>query len=349
MVSDLKPSVAVVILNWNGQKYLEKFLPSVLAHSAEASLVVADNASTDNSICFLQTHYPSVRLIQFLANHGFCEGYNKALSQIEADYFVLLNSDIEVTPNWLEHIIRLMEADPRIAACQPKIKSFSRKNFFEYAGAGGGFLDFLGYPFCRGRLFETIEEDQGQYTDVMPVFWASGACMFVRASAFRDAGGLEPAFFAHMEEIDLCWRLQRMGYTIMYCGQSEVFHVGGGTLHKSNPHKTFLNFRNGLAMLYKNTKPDQIYSILTIRIILDWIAAFKFLAGGDFKDMQAVFAAHQAVWKRRRYWQEQKKKLVFTNQKLTGIYSRSIVWDYFIKRKKHYAQLNIPDRTSLPA
>ena len=349
MVSDLKPTVAVVILNWNGRKYLEQFLPSVLTYSAGASLVVADNASTDDSISFLQANYPSVSIIPFAENYGFCEGYNKALRQIKADYFVLLNSDIEVTPHWLEPLLSLMEADPGIAACQPKIKSFFRRNLFEYAGAGGGFIDYLGYPFCRGRLFETIEEDTGQYNDTLPVFWATGACMFVRAKAYQEAGGLEPTFFAHMEEIDLCWRLQRRGYSIMYCGASEVYHVGGGTLPKSSARKTYLNFRNGLAMLYKNTAPDQTAKILTIRIILDWVAAFKFLASGDFKDMQAVFAAHGAVWRSRKYFQKQKKKLSFTERKLNGRYNRSIVLDYFIRRKKIFAALHIPNGTSLPA
>jgi len=349
LVSDLKPTVAVVILNWNGRKFLEQFLPSVLAYSAGASLVVADNASTDDSISFLRIHYPSVNIIQLTENYGFCEGYNKALFQLKADYFVLLNSDIEVTPYWLEPIIFLMEADSGIAACQPKIKSYYRKNFFEYAGAGGGYLDFLGYPFCRGRLFETVEEDIGQYNNNVPVFWATGACMFVRANAYREAGGLEPSFFAHMEEIDLCWRLQRLGYTIMYCGHSEVYHVGGGTLPKSNPHKTYLNFRNGLAMLYKNTAPAQVIKILTFRILLDWVAALKFLAGGDYKDIQAVFAAHKAVWHNRKYLQKQKKKLPFTEKKLNGLYNGSIVLDYFIRRKKTFRALNIPDGTSLPA
>ena len=349
MVSDLKPTVAVVILNWNGRKYLEQFLPSVQEHSAGALLVVADNASTDDSVSFLRAHYPLVRILPFSENHGFCEGYNKALLQIKADYFVLLNSDMEVTPHWLEPVISLMEADQGIAACQPKIKSFYRKSFFEYAGAGGGFIDFLGYPFCRGRLFETIEEDQGQYNDTVPVFWATGACMFVRAKAYREAGGLEPAFFAHMEEIDLCWRLQRMGYTIMYCGRSEVYHVGGGTLPKSSPRKTYLNFRNGLAMLYKNTAPNQAFKIISIRILLDWIAALKFFAGGDYKDMQAVFEAHHAVWRNRKYWQEQKRKLSFTERKLKRLYNGSIVLDYFIRRKKTFRSLHVPNSASLPA
>jgi len=349
LVSDLKPTVAVVILNWNGRKYLEQFLPSVLAYSAGAELIVADNASTDDSISFLRAHYPAVRIIKFSENYGFCEGYNKALFQIKADYFVLLNSDIEVTPHWLEPIIALMETNPGIAACQPKIKSFYRRNFFEYAGAGGGYLDFLGYPFCRGRLFETLEEDKGQYNDVVPVFWATGACMFVRAKAYQEAGGLEPAFFAHMEEIDLCWRLQRMGYTIMYCGHSEVYHVGGGTLPKSNPRKTYLNFRNGLAMLYKNIPPAQVIEIFFIRIILDWVAALKFLANGDYKDAQAVFIAHRDVWQNRKYLQAQKRKLSFSEKKLKGFYHRSIVLDYFINRKTTFRALNIPDCTSLPA
>lgn len=310
---------------------------------------MADNASTDDSVAFLTENFPSVGIIQHQQNLGFCDGYNKALAQVKADYFILLNSDVAVTPDWTKPLISLLQTNKHIAACQPKIKSFSDPNFFEYAGAGGGFIDFLGYPFCRGRLFETLEEDTGQYNDTVPVFWATGACLFVRAAAFREVGGLEPAFFAHMEEIDLCWRLQNSGYKIMYCGSSEVYHVGGGTLHKSNPRKTYLNFRNGLALLYKNLPAAGLTKIIVLRILLDWVAALKFLINGDWRDAQAVFKAHQDVWQARKYWQKRRSLVLSRNLNAVGIYERSIVWDYFIKNRKVFGQLKIPDSAALPA
>jgi GT2 family glycosyltransferase len=272
------------------------------------------------------------------------------LQQIATDYFVLLNSDVEVTPDWLQPVISLLESDKTIAACQPKIKSYYQRTKFEYAGAGGGFIDFLGYPFCRGRVFEAVEEDYGQYNDVVPVFWATGACLVIRAAAYEQAQGLEPAFFAHMEEIDLCWRLQLLGYKIMYHGQSEIYHVGGGTLPKTNPRKTYLNFRNGLALLYKNVAPQKRRQILATRVVLDWIAALKFLTDGQPKDAAAVFRAHCHVWQHRKYWQSRRhlaQNTSLINQKL--ILRKSIVWEYFIKRRKTYAELNIPNRAALPA
>jgi GT2 family glycosyltransferase len=319
-----------------------------MAHSGACRIVVADNASQDDSVTFIRQHYPSVELIEHAQNLGFCEGYNQALRQIEAQFYVLLNSDVEVTPNWTEPVLALLAANPRIAACQPKIKSYEHRSCFEYAGAGGGFIDHLGYPFCRGRLFESLEEDLGQYDDISPVFWATGACMFLRASAFHQAGGLEPAFFAHMEEIDLCWRLQKLGYQVMYCGQSEVYHVGGGTLPKSNARKTFLNFRNGFAMLYKNIAPAQFYKVIPLRVLLDWIAAIKFMTDGDLKSAAAVFKAHADCWHHRRYWRTKRQQRA-SPQPLTGIYPGSVVWDYFIKGKKHFRELEIPDRAALPA
>ena len=237
--------VAVVILNWNGKKYLEQFLPSLIEHTgSDAEIVVADNASTDDSLSFLKTNFPSIRVIQNTTNGGFARGYNLALKQVEADYYVLLNSDIEVTANWLKPVISMMEQDEKIGACQPKIRSFHHRNSFEYAGAAGGYIDEYGYPFCRGRLFLTIEEDNGQYDDTVEISWASGACMFVRSRLFHQLGGLDDDFFAHMEEIDFCWRLHNYGYRVMYCPGSTVYHIGGGTLPKASWRKTYFNFRN---------------------------------------------------------------------------------------------------------
>ncbi|MDQ3290267.1 MAG: glycosyltransferase family 2 protein [Bacteroidota bacterium] len=336
------PIVAIVILNWNGQKFLEQFLPSVVNYSAGHLIYVVDNYSTDSSLLFLQENYPGVKIIQHQQNLGFCEGYNQGLRQIEADYYVLLNSDVEVTPNWLLPLITLMESDTTIAACQPKLKSFFQRNYFEYAGAGGGLLDHFGYPFCRGRLFNSLEKDEDQYNDSVPVFWATGACMFVRATAYHQTGGLEPAFFAHMEEIDLCWRFQNKGYKVMYCGQSEVYHVGGGTLPSSNPRKTFLNFRNGLALLYKNFPTNGFYFILFTRLILDWVASFKFLLSGQPADSLAVLKAHWAVWQNRSYWQEKRKEQTKqSDTHLQGWFKGSIVWSYFILGKKTYRNLKL--------
>ncbi|GEO06768.1 glycosyl transferase [Adhaeribacter aerolatus] len=350
MVSDSAARVAIVILNWNGQKFLQKFLPVVIAYSPGCQVVVADNASSDDSVLFLQKEFPAVKLILHSENYGFCEGYNRALGQVNAEYYVLLNSDVEVTPNWLDPIISLLDSDARIAACQPKIKSYYKRNCFEYAGAAGGLIDYLGYPFCRGRLFETIEEDKGQYNDVRPIFWATGACLFIRATAYWEAQGLEPAFFAHMEEIDLCWRLQLMGYKIMYCGHSEIFHVGGGTLPKNSPRKTYLNFRNGLALLYKNIGPENLYKILITRIVLDWVAAFKFLITGFRHDALAVLRAHWHLWQNRKYWQ--KRRAQIQHQAVISpelIYPKSLVGEYFLNGIKTYPQLNIPNRAALPA
>ncbi|QNF35907.1 glycosyltransferase family 2 protein [Adhaeribacter swui] len=330
----------MVILNWNGQKFLAQFLPSVIKYSDGCAIYVVDNQSTDNSLLFLKEHFPEIKLIVHPQNLGFCAGYNEALRQIKVDYYVLLNSDVEVTSGWVTPVISLMEAQPAIAACQPKIKSYYQPTFFEYAGAGGGLLDRYGYPFCRGRLFQTLEEDHNQYNDVVPVFWASGACLFVRATAYQQTDGLETAFFAHMEEIDLCWRLQNIGYQVMYCGQSTVFHVGGGTLPATNPRKTFLNFRNGLALLYKNLGSSNFYLILMARLLLDWIAALKFLLGGQPADFRAVLKAHWAVWQNRKYWQQKRAEQKQTKAKnLSGYYKGSIVWDYFVRQKRSYPEL----------
>lgn len=335
-------TVAVVILNYNGKPYLEKFLPSVVQHSRESQVFVADNASADGSVAYVQTHFPGVRLIQLDANYGFTTGYNKALQQVTADYYLLLNSDVEVTPGWLAPLLALMESDVRIAACQPKIKSYYRKTFFEYAGAGGGMLDKYGYPFCRGRLFDTIEEDQGQYDDTTEVFWATGACLMVRAKTYWQTGGLDDYFFAHMEEIDLCWRMQQAGYRIMYCGASTVYHVGGGTLPRSNPRKTFLNFQNGLLVLYKNLPPEQLWQTLLVRLVLDGLAALRFLLAGSGRDCMAVFQAHLAFYRNFGRFAQQRKTAARTSGQFTGklLYRRSIVYAYFMRRKKTFGELD---------
>jgi GT2 family glycosyltransferase len=332
--------LAIVILNFNGQHFLEKFLPQVIRYSAPAQIVVADNGSTDDSVNWLQQYFPEVVVIKLEKNEGFCQGYNLALQRIQADYYVLLNSDVEVTPGWTEPIVRLMESQPDVGACQPKILSFYQRTHFEYAGAAGGWLDKWGYPFCRGRIFEVTEEDKGQYNDTADIFWATGACMFVRAGIYHQLGGLDSDFFAHMEEIDLCWRMQNAGYRIVYCSESKVYHVGGGTLPKSNPKKTFLNFRNGLALLYKNLPENRLYRTLFIRMVLDGIAAVKFLVGGNLRDFLAVIRAHFSFYATWKNWKEKRSVHRKTSWlPLRGLYARSIVFDYYVWRRKTFQQL----------
>ncbi len=273
--------VAVVILNWNGSELLKQFLPSVIKNSndSDVRIIIADNGSTDDSIAVLKSYFPEVEILDLETNYGFAKGYNVALSQIEADYFVILNSDVEVTENWIEQCIQRMEQDIKVSAVQPKVLSFDRKDEFEYAGATGGFIDKFGYPFCRGRILNVCEKDEGQYNSPSEIFWGTGACMFVRAETFKKAGGFDEDFWAHMEEIDLCWRLKNQGYTIWYEPQSTVYHLGGGTLSYDSPKKLFLNFRNNLWMLYKNLPKNKFYSILFMRMILDGVASVKFLVG----------------------------------------------------------------------
>lgn len=331
-------NIAVVILNYNGKQFLSDFLPSVITHSQGASIYVADNASTDDSVPFLQNHYPSISLIQLPQNGGYAKGYNDALKQIKADYYVLLNSDVEVSENWLEPVITLMESDASIAACQPKIRAFHQKASFEYAGAAGGFIDYLGYPYCRGRMFDTLEEDLGQYNDNREVFWATGACMFVKAPIFHELGGFDEDFFAHMEEIDLCWRMKHKGYRVYTCGESTVYHVGGGTLHKSNPRKTFLNFRNGLAMLYKNHPDKGLVATILTRLILDGIAGVKFVLSGNIQDCIAILKAHFNFYGNISNWRNKRNAIIKTKA-VSMIYPKSIVWEYFGKGKKKSSEL----------
>lgn len=339
--------VAVVILNWNGVKFLEKFLPSVLSCNASfAEVIIADNASTDNSIAFLKSNYPQLRIIQNTINGGFAKGYNDALKSVEAEYYVLLNSDVEVTPGWIDAIIDLMDADHSIAACQPKIKAFGNKKLFEYAGAAGGFIDKYGYPFCRGRILDTLEEDKGQYDDVREIFWATGACLFVRAECYNKVNGLDEDFFAHMEEIDLCWRLKNLGYKIMYCPNSLVYHVGGGTLNKTSSKKTYLNFRNNLILLCKNHPSQLLFFKICIRMILDGVAALKFLFSGQFSHFWAVWAAHKSFYGSLGKTLEKRKALKqqITSYTTTAVYLHSIVADYYIRRKRTFKEIDLKDR-----
>jgi GT2 family glycosyltransferase len=339
----LTPRVAIVILNWNGSHFLEKFLPGVLASTyATKEVVVADNASTDDSIAMLQTGFPQVRILSLQQNYGFAQGYNEALQQVQADYYVLLNSDVEVEPGWIEPIIELMEANLQVAACQPKILMESNHSRFEFAGASGGWIDSLGYPFARGRIFELSppEDDAGQYDDAVPIFWASGAAMFVRAAVYHACGGLDGYFFAHMEEIDLCWRMQRAGYTIMVCPQSVVYHVGGGTLPKGNPRKVYLNFRNNLIMLWKNLPAVQLIWKLPLKFGLDAIAAWKSLLGGNWGYFIAVAKAH-AGFMRWVLLEPNPHAALRSADKVTlqGYFSGSVVWAYFIKGKKKFSEI----------
>ena len=330
-------STAVVILNWNGRNYLEKFLPALLTHTKDASIFVADNASEDDSVFFLENNFPEVNIIKNAQNYGFAGGYNEALKKIHTKYYVLLNSDIEVTDNWLAPIISELEKDEKIVACQPKILDYNKKNYFEYAGASGGYIDFLGFPFCRGRIFNHTEEDKNQYDDVAEVFWATGACLIIRSNIFWELGGLDSDFFAHMEEIDFCWRLHNNGYKVVVIPQSKVYHVGGGTLPKKSSQKTYLNYRNNYLLLYKNLPKKSVMYILTIRLFLDWIAALKFFMEGNFKDAFAVFKAQLHTYFSFRKHKHKRSKNIFFSKK--HIYKKSIVFDYFIVKKKTFSQI----------
>jgi GT2 family glycosyltransferase len=333
--------VAVVILNWNGMKMLEQFLPSVIAHSSNATIYVIDNASTDQSVKLVKEHFPSVHIIVNEENNGYSSGYNAGLKHIDAAYYVLLNSDVEVKPNWLEPIIKMMDEDRSIAACQPKILSYHDKSMFEYAGAAGGFIDKDGFMFCRGRIFNQFEKDEGQYDGVKEIFWASGACLFIRADLFHQIGGLDDDFFAHMEEIDLCWRLKNQGYRILFNSESVVYHVGGGTLSKNNPIKTYLNFRNNLYLLTKNYVESNFALKLFYRLILDGLAAFKFLLDGHPDHSWAILKAHFSFYKNfnRFYKKRRQSKLSESSYNPVGEFKRSIVFYYFVKRVRIFSKL----------
>lgn len=285
-------NLAIVILNWNGKNWLEKFLPNVILHSENTDVYVIDNASTDDSVLFLKLNFPQVKIIQNTENHGFAGGYNEGLKKIDAEIYCLLNSDVEVTENWLKPVLDLFQKDLKIAAVQPKILDYNRKNFFEFAGAAGGFIDNLGYPYCRGRVFENIEEDKGQFDDETEIFWASGCCLFIRSEDFWKQNGFDARFFAHQEEIDLCWRLKNDGKKIFYTGKSTVYHVGGGTLNKQSAQKTFLNMRNNLSMLVKNLPFSVVFWIILSRLILDGAAALYFAFKNGLPHLWAVLRAH---------------------------------------------------------
>jgi GT2 family glycosyltransferase len=340
--------IAVVILNWNGKKFLEKFLPSVIERSRkDAEIIIADNASSDGSIEYLKKYHPEIRIIRLEKNYGFATGYNLALKKVSADYYILLNSDIEVTDNWIMPVIRVLEKDPLIAACQPKIRSYHEPEKFEYAGAAGGFIDKYGYPFCQGRLFQSLETDNGQYDNIAEVFWATGACMFVRASVYHELGGFDDDFFAHMEEIDFCWRAKNKGYKIYYTPESKIFHIGGGTLPKNNSRKTYLNIRNNIIMLYKNLEPARLWKILAARIILDYIAAIKFLIDGGFKDMAAVVKAHWYFYTNMGKLRKKREKI--SHLRVSKIYWGNIVLKHYIGRKKSFLDLDPARFTSDPS
>jgi len=335
--------VAVAILNWNGKNFLNEFLHRVVqfSHSETTDIYLIDNGSTDDSVLFVQQNFPLVKIICLDKNYGFAEGYNRGLQKITASYFILLNSDVEVTPNWISPIISYMDSNTDVAACMPKMIDYHNRKSFEYAGAAGGFIDKYGYPFCRGRIIATIENDENQYDDLCEIFWATGACMFVRASVYSEAGGLDNDFFAHMEEIDLCWRMKNMDYKIVYFPQVTVFHVGGGTLPNNNPKKLFYNYRNNLMLLYKNLPQGLVFPIVFQRLCLDGLSAAIYFARFSFSFAFAVWKAHFAFYfnfltlrKRRREFR--KKYGLKTHRQM---YQRSIVWDFYVRKLNTFNQL----------
>ena len=334
----MKKDISVVILNWNGSAMLQRFLPSVIRYSEEAEIIVADNGSTDHSIDILREKFPSVRILPFRENYGFAEGYNRTIQQIETPYVLLLNDDVEVTPHWLQPLLEFMNHHPEVAACQPKILSVIQRELFEYAGACGGFIDHLGYPYCRGRIFNHVEKDRGQYDQVCPIFWATGAALLVRTDVFRKEGGLDKRFFAHMEEIDFCWRLRSRNYGIYCIPQSTVYHVGGGTLPKSHPRKTFLNFRNNLLMLYKNLPEERLNSTLRIRYFLDLVAALKMLLSGQVKESMAIVKALRTFFKIRHDFDRERKENLRKQQlkDIPEMRNESLLVAFYLKKKKKF-------------
>lgn len=332
---------AVVILNYNGAGMLRRFLPSVIEYSHEASIYVADNGSSDESCDVVRNEFPAVKLMVLDHNYGFAEGYNRALAQVDEEYAVLLNSDVEVTRGWLSPMTQFLDFNPEVAACQPKLLSFKQKDFFEYAGAAGGFIDKWGYTFCRGRIFNTVERDSGQYDDTTDVFWATGAALMIRNEVYKNNGGLDGRFFAHMEEIDLCWRLRSRGYRIACVPQSHVYHVGGATLKKENPQKTYLNFRNNLLMIYKNAPDCQLKKIMLFRKVFDNVAALKFLASGDYAAFKAVRKARRDFKGMRSGYDKaraENMKLAVTTR-IPEVLKSSILYKYYLGFKHTYSSL----------
>lgn len=334
--------VAIVILSWNGSQMLRSFLPSVLKYTEEeAAVYVADNGSEDNTLEVLATSFPSVKVISLDKNYGFAEGYNRALQEVKADYVVLLNSDVEVKDRWLTPLVAFMDAHPEVAACQPKIKSWREPKNFEYAGAAGGFVDCYGYPFCRGRIFNSVEEDHGQYDTPMKVFWATGACLFIRLQDYREVGGLDARFFAHMEEIDLCWRLNARGREVWCIPESTVYHVGAATLKRENPHKTFLNFRNNLLMLYKNLPDNELHRVMHWRTFLDYSAVLSFVLKGQFANAQAVFQARKAYHRLRPgfFISRNLNMLARVEHPAQTCWMKCLLWAYYVQKKHTFAKL----------
>ncbi|TBX65565.1 glycosyltransferase family 2 protein [Flavobacterium silvisoli] len=327
--------IAVVILNWNGAKLLEQFLPSVVAYSEKATVYVADNASTDASLEVIRTHFPSVKVIQNDGNYGFANGYNVALQQVEEEYYALVNSDIEVTKGWLDAVLSEFETQKHIGIIQPKILDYKNKEYFEYAGAAGGFIDKYGYPFCRGRIFDTIEKDNGQYNDEIEIFWASGACFFIRKELYRKLNGFDGDFFAHQEEIDLCWRAFNLGYKIKYIPNSVVYHVGGATLNESNPKKTFLNFRNSLLMLTKNLPANQLFPVIFTRLCLDGLAGIQFILKGKLIHCWVILKAHFYFY----HLINKTLKKRSDHQAHNYYKTKSIVFTYFVKNGTVFEKL----------
>lgn len=335
--------IAIVILNWNGAHMMRKYLPTVIKNSPEADIIVADNASTDDSVEMLAKEFPDVRTILLDRNYGFAEGYNKALKQIDAEYYLLLNSDVDVPPGWLSPLLDFMDSHPDTAACQPKLHAINDRSMFEYAGAAGGFLDKYGYPFCRGRIFDSIEKDCGQYDDNHEILWATGACLLVRSKDYWEAGALDGRFFAHNEEIDLCWRMRIMGKKIYCIGTSTAYHLGGGTLPKGNPRKTFLNFRNNLTMLYKNLSDEELPHVMRMRFWLDWLAAFQMLIlGRSLGDFKAVLRGRKEfnAWKhdfdKDRKWIKEHRKTDNIKERI----DKSILWQYYAKGVKTFGKID---------
>lgn len=325
--------LAIVILNWNGRRFLERFLPTLQGTLPEyAEIVIADNASSDDSVSFLRENHPDIRVLEHAHNEGFAQGYNHALENVEATYYCLLNSDIEVTEHWIEPIIEQMDANEKIAAVQPKLLSYDRRDEFEYAGAAGGFVDKYGYPFCRGRVFSNVEKDHGQYDTEMDIFWATGAALFVRSDVYRTMGGLDPDFFAHMEEIDFCWRIKNAGYKIKINPASVVYHIGGGTLPKNNSYKTYLNFRNNLFLLLKNLPEERLRKTFVVKFFLDQVAAWFFLLQGHFKDFTAVYKAMRDFYKNYEYCKNKRNTL--PKLAYDDTYPKSIVFLHYFKHKK---------------
>lgn len=342
-------SLAVVILNYNGRGFLSRFLPAVVEHADGATIYVADNASTDESVILLRQQFPTVRVIELPTNEGYAGGYNMALEHIRQNdppfpYYCLLNSDVAVTPGWIRPVLTLLDANTRVAACQPKLLAYDQPTQFEYAGGAGGYLDWLGFAFCRGRLFDTVETDAGQYDDNRSVFWASGACLFVRSAIFHQTGGFDASFFAHMEEIDWCWRVQRQGYEVWTCGESTVHHVGAGTLAKTNPKKTYLNYRNSLAMLYKNLPGQRPWGLLLLRLVVDGLSAGPLLLRGEWAAIGAILRAHFSFygWLGRSdasALRRQRRDLAKVATTPVQLFPKSIIWQYFAKGVRRFSEL----------